>query len=133
MTNTLNWKKKTLWDLKKIAGLPIYGQVYDEYTPWNEELYGFDEISKEKYHSECARELFAKYQRLALRNQYTKVDHHVWVQLRDRPHSLIEPRRKVCQRRPTSILPQVQRHNMLEKKKSLLLRSPTPEFSSETT
>ena len=43
------------------------------------------------------------------------------VKLRDRPHSLIEPRRKVCQRRPTSILPQVQRHNMLEKKKSLLL------------
>ncbi len=79
MTNTLHLKKKTLWDLKKIAGLPIYGQVYDEYTPWNEELYGFDEISKEKYHSECARELFAKYQRLALRNQYTKVDHHVWV------------------------------------------------------
>lgn len=38
-----------------------------------------------------------------------------------RPHSLIEPRRKVCKRRPTSILPQVQRHNMLEKKKSLLL------------
>ncbi len=41
--------------------------------------------------------------------------------MRDRPHSLIEPRRKVCKRRPTSILPQVQRHNMLEKKKSLLL------------
>lgn len=79
MTNTLHLKKKTLWDLNKIAGLPIYGQVYDEYTPWNEELYGFDEISKEKYHSECARELFAKYKRLALRNQYTKVDHHVWV------------------------------------------------------
>lgn len=133
MTNTRNWKKKTLWDLKKIAGLPIYGQVYDEYTPWNEELYGFDEISKEKYHSECARELFAKYQRLARSNQYTKVYHHVWVQLRDRPHSLIEPRRKVCQRRPTSILPQVQRHNMLEKNPSLLQRSPTPEFSSETT
>lgn len=57
-----------------------YGQVYDVLkNPWNEELYGFDEISKEKSHSECARELFAKYQRLALRNQYTKVDHHVWV------------------------------------------------------
>lgn len=42
-----------------LAGLPIYGQVDDEYTPWNEELYGFDEISKEKYHSECTRELFA--------------------------------------------------------------------------
>lgn len=44
MTNTLHLKKKTLWDLNQIAGLPIYGQVYDEYTPWNEELYGFDEI-----------------------------------------------------------------------------------------
>jgi hypothetical protein len=79
VTNTLHLKKKTLWDLKKIAGLPIYGQVYDEYTPWNEELYGFDEISKEKYHSECARELFAKYKRLALRNQYTKVDQQTEV------------------------------------------------------
>ena len=37
MTNTLHLKKKTLWDLKKIDGLPIYGQVYDEYTPWNED------------------------------------------------------------------------------------------------
>lgn len=65
-----------LWDLNKIAVLQD-GQVYDEYTPRNEELYGFDEISKEKYHPECVRELFAEYQRLVLRNRF--LYHHVWV------------------------------------------------------
>jgi hypothetical protein len=49
------WEDSFLVGLEEIAGLPIYSQVYDEYTPWNEELYGFDEILKEKYHSECAR------------------------------------------------------------------------------
>lgn len=57
-----------LWDLNKIAVLQD-GQVYDAKS--------FDEISKEKYHSECVRELFAEYQRLVLRNRF--LYHHVWV------------------------------------------------------
>lgn len=31
----------TTGEVTRPAGLPIYGQVYDEYTPRNEELYGF--------------------------------------------------------------------------------------------
>lgn len=113
------WRKKPCGTWRKSPAF-LFTAKFTTKNPGNVKLYGLDEISKEKYHSECVRELFAKYQRLALRNQYTKVDHHLWVissrvKLRNRPHSLIEPRIKVCQRRPTSILPQVQRHNMLKK------------------
>lgn len=41
--------KKTLWDLKKIASHSICGQVYEDHTPWNEELYSFNESLNDKY------------------------------------------------------------------------------------
>lgn len=81
VSTPLHLKKKTLWDLKKIAGLPIYGQGKKNVVnlEWRVRVVRLRRDFEREVPSECARELFAKYQRLVLCNQYTKVDHHVWV------------------------------------------------------
>lgn len=33
----------SLWDLKELGGLPIFGEFYDEITPSLEEITGLDE------------------------------------------------------------------------------------------
>ena len=50
----------SLWDLYRIAGLPIRGRIYDEWTPSDEELSKKKRGVDEGFYSEACYELFAE-------------------------------------------------------------------------
>ncbi|XP_020081335.1 uncharacterized protein LOC109704984 [Ananas comosus] len=63
----------SLWEIKELSGLPIIGDMYDEYIPPNYELY-----NKNNYPN-CVRELFDVYQWLMARSSNKRVRYDLWV------------------------------------------------------
>ncbi|OAY77718.1 hypothetical protein ACMD2_26782, partial [Ananas comosus] len=57
----------SLWEIRELSGLPIIGDMYDEYIPPNSELY-----NKNNYPN-CVRELFDVYQWLMARSSNKRV------------------------------------------------------------
>ena len=50
----------SLWDLNRIAGLPIRGRIYDEWVPSDDELSQKKKGINEGFFSEACYELFAE-------------------------------------------------------------------------
>ncbi|XP_020081659.1 uncharacterized protein LOC109705334 [Ananas comosus] len=63
----------SLWEIRGLSGLPIIGDMYDEYILPNSELY-----NKNNYPN-CVRELFDIYEWLIARSSNKRVRYDLWV------------------------------------------------------